>query len=46
MSIEEFYRLMESNTYLTREELENLTIPNLTQIVKDTFNKKLVITMV
>jgi len=46
MSLEEFYRLMESNTYLTRNELENLTISELEIIVKTTFNKKLVITMI
>ena len=46
MSLEEFYRLMESNTYLTKNELENLTISELQVIVKDTFNKELIITMI
>lgn len=46
MNLEEFYRLMESNTYLTREEISELTIPELSTIVKDTFGKELVIKIV
>ena len=44
MTIEQFYEVIETNTTATRDQIDEMTIEELSKFIKKYFNKRLVIT--